>query len=203
MTLDEFNVLDAEVAEREVLHCCGSRRWAREMAGRRPFTDRWTLDRDADSIWRALAPVDWFEAFAAHPRIGDTPRLAGEAGGAGESPTAGEAGGTGQAGDAGRTGGAGGTDRTGHTGRAGAWAAREQAGMDAATEDIRQRLAAVNRRYEDRFGFIYLVCATGKTAEEMLAIAEGRLRHTPDEELHTAAEEQRKITRIRLEKLIP
>jgi len=75
--------------------------------------------------------------------------------------------------------------------------------MDAATEDIRQRLAAANRRYEDRFGFIYIVCATGKTAGEMLAIAEARVTHTRDEELHTAAEEQRKITRIRLEKLIP
>jgi OHCU decarboxylase len=173
MTLDEFNALDAASAERALLHCCGSGRWGREMAGRRPFTDRRTLERDADSIWRALDPADWLEAFAAHPRIGDTPPLAGGAGQAGEA------------------------------GRAGAWAAREQAGMDEATEDTRQRLAAANRRYEDRFGFIYIVCATGRTADEMLAAAEGRLRHTNDEELHTAAEEQRKITRIRLEKLIP
>ena len=183
MTLDEFNVLDAVVAERELLHCCGSRQWAREMADRRPFTDRRTLERDADDIWRALDPADWLEAFAAHPRIGDPARLTGAAGGAG------------QAGD--------GAGLAGRTERAGAWAAREQAGMDDATEDLRQRLAAANRRYEDRFGFIYIVCATGKTAGEMLAIAEERVRHSRDEELHTAAEEQRKITRIRLEKLIP
>ena len=65
-----------------------------------------------------------------------------------------------------------------------------------------QKLAAANREYEDRFGFIYIVCATGKTADEMLAIAELRLQHSRDEERLTAAEEQRQITRIRLAKLI-
>ena len=70
--------------------------------------------------------------------------------------------------------------------------------MDTATDALRQRLAAANREYEDRFGFIYIVCATGKSADEMLAIAERRLEHSRDEELLTAAEEQRKITRIRL-----
>jgi 2-oxo-4-hydroxy-4-carboxy--5-ureidoimidazoline (OHCU) decarboxylase len=75
--------------------------------------------------------------------------------------------------------------------------------MDTATGELRRRLAAANREYEDRFGFIYIVCATGKTARELLAIAERRLSHSRDEELFTAAEEQRKIMQIRLGKLLP
>ena len=82
------------------------------------------------------------------------------------------------------------------------WAAREQSGVERAREDVRAELAAVNREYERRFGYIYIVCATGKTAEEMLALARERLRNDPDVELDVAAEEQRKITRLRLEKLL-
>jgi len=62
-------------------------------------------------------------------------------------------------------------------------------------------LADGNRAYEARFGFIFIVCATGKTAEEMLALLHARLPNERDRELRVAAEEQRKITRIRLEKL--
>jgi 2-oxo-4-hydroxy-4-carboxy-5-ureidoimidazoline decarboxylase len=82
------------------------------------------------------------------------------------------------------------------------WAAREQAGASAATGDVRQALADVNRSYEQRFGYIYIVCATGKTAEEMLQIAQSRLQNDPDTELRVAAEEQRKITQLRLLKLL-
>ena len=82
------------------------------------------------------------------------------------------------------------------------WASREQSGMDAATSRVRDRLASVNLEYEGRFGFIYIVCATGKSAEEMLAIAEQRLVNSPVEEIGIAAEEQRKITRLRLQKLL-
>jgi OHCU decarboxylase len=82
------------------------------------------------------------------------------------------------------------------------WAAGEQSGIERAPDDIRAQLAAVNREYEERFGYIYIVFATGKSAEEMLALARERLRNDPDVELRTAAEEQRKITRLRLEKLL-
>jgi len=66
----------------------------------------------------------------------------------------------------------------------------------------RSRLADANRDYEARFGYIFIVCATGKTADEMLVLLEGRLRHDAGDELRVAAEEQRKITRLRLEKLL-
>lgn len=81
-------------------------------------------------------------------------------------------------------------------------AAKEQSGVSGAAEDVRQALAKANSDYEQRFGYIYIVCATGKSAEEMLAIADGRLKNDPDIELRVAAEEQRKITRLRLHKLL-
>ena len=64
------------------------------------------------------------------------------------------------------------------------------------------QLADANAEYERRFGYIYIVCATGKSAEEMLSIARARLQNDPDTEIRIAAEEQRKITRLRLEKLL-
>ena len=77
-----------------------------------------------------------------------------------------------------------------------------QAGVRSATVDVRQRLTAANREYEDRFGYIFIVCATGKSAIEMLALLERRRAHDPEVELTVAAEEQRKITRLRLVKLL-
>lgn len=81
-------------------------------------------------------------------------------------------------------------------------AAQEQSGMSGSTGELQQAMAEVNRDYEQRFGYIYIVCATGKSAEEMLAIAQSRLRNDPDTELRVAALEQLKITRLRLQKLL-
>lgn len=91
---------------------------------------------------------------------------------------------------------------TPHTARGSAWAAREQSGVEGADDDLRADLAAANREYEQRFGYIYIVFATGKSAEGMLALARKRLRNDTDVELRVAAEEQRKITRLRLDKLL-
>ncbi|MEX0909340.1 MAG: 2-oxo-4-hydroxy-4-carboxy-5-ureidoimidazoline decarboxylase [Gemmatimonadaceae bacterium] len=86
--------------------------------------------------------------------------------------------------------------------RGAAWAAGEQAGVGDARDDVRQALANANREYERRFGYIYIVCASGRTAEELLATVTERLRNDLETELSVAAEEQRKITRLRLEKLL-
>ncbi len=83
------------------------------------------------------------------------------------------------------------------------WAAGEQSGARAATDDVKARLARANRAYFEKFGYIYIVCATGKTAEGMLAILNQRLQNDIPSELSIAAEQQRLITRIRLEKLLP
>jgi len=83
------------------------------------------------------------------------------------------------------------------------WAAGEQAGASVASDDVKARLARANRAYFEKFGYIYIVCATGKSAEGMLAILNQRLQNDRDSELSIAAEQQRLITRIRLEKLFP
>ncbi len=90
----------------------------------------------------------------------------------------------------------------GHGERGDAWSKGEQSRVADATSDVKTRLAQVNADYEARFGWIYIVCATGKSAEEMLALAEHRMANEPDAELRVAAAEQAKITRLRLQKLI-
>ena len=86
--------------------------------------------------------------------------------------------------------------------RAGAWSSAEQAGVASADDGVRAALAEGNREYERRFGFIYVVCAAGKSARELLDILHARLGSDRETELRAAAEEQRKITRLRLEKLL-
>lgn len=146
-------------AEAALLACCGSRRWAAAMAAGRPWRTPEALYAGADRIWAELAPEDWLEAFAAHPRIGE--RKAG--------------------GDA----------------QFRAWSEGEQAAVRST-----EALAEGNRAYEARFGRIYIVCASGRSGEELLTILRSRLDNTPEEELLAAAEEQRRITRLRLERLI-
>lgn len=75
---------------------------------------------------------------------------------------------------------------------------REQSGVQEASEEVLRGLAAGNRAYEDRFGYIFIVCATGKSAAEMLATLNARLRNRPDEEIRIAAEEHARICELRL-----
>lgn len=90
----------------------------------------------------------------------------------------------------------------GQTAREQGWSRGEQAGMDAAADTTRAAMAELNRRYEERFGHIYLVYASGRTAEELLSLLEQRLHNPPDAELRVAAEEQARITATRLQKLL-
>ncbi len=82
------------------------------------------------------------------------------------------------------------------------WSEGEQRGVQGADDEVLQKLADLNDAYEEKFGFIFIVCATGKSAREMLRILENRIQNDPDEELQNAAGEQAKITAIRLEKLL-
>ncbi len=164
--LSRLNRLDTEEAREELRRCCGASRWVDAMAARRPFADPAALYAAADEVWAGLGPLDWSEAFAHHPRIGDKEAL--RARFAGTRP----------------------------------WAAGEQAGVDAASEEVLDALAQGNRDYEARFGQIFIVCATGKGAEEMLGLLRMRLRNDPETERRVAAGEQAKITRLRLEKLL-
>ena len=169
MTLDALNAMDGGAAGRELLRCCGSTRWAEQMAAARPFPTFDAAVETADRIWWALDEADWREAFAAHPRIGA--RGAGGAGGARPAGT-------------------------------GEWSAQEQSRVADARVEVVDRLAAANRDYEARFGYIFIICATGKSAADMLEALERRLGNAPDRELRIAAGEQGNITRLRLAKLV-
>ncbi len=81
------------------------------------------------------------------------------------------------------------------------WSEQEQAGARGADAETLAALVEANRVYEFRFDHIFIVCATGKSAAEMLGLLRARLDNDPETELRIAAEEQRKITHLRLEKL--
>jgi 2-oxo-4-hydroxy-4-carboxy-5-ureidoimidazoline decarboxylase len=165
-SVEAIDGMPADRAAGLLAECCGASRWVRAMVERRPFRRREALFSAAGEVWRSLAPDDWKEAFAHHPRIG-------ERSGALAQGALGEG-----------------------------WSAGEQAGVSSAEEATRRALAEVNRQYEARFGYVYIVCATGRSAEEMLALARRRLVNDPAAELAVAAEEQEKIMLLRLEKLL-
>ena len=163
LRLNELSTADAEA---EFLKCCGSAKWARDMAAARPFAGCAELLGKCAEISTRLKTEDWLEAFRAHPKIGENS--------AAKSQTTQEQG----------------------------WSAQEQSGMQAASAELVSELAIRNREYEARFGFIFIVCATGKSSGEMLAILNRRIHNDPQTELQVAAEEQRKITLLRLQKLL-
>ena len=78
----------------------------------------------------------------------------------------------------------------------------EQSGVEFASPEILQKLSAANHAYEEKFGFIFIVCATGKSASEMLAILQDRLDRERAAELKTACEQQRQIFHLRLDSFL-
>jgi len=82
------------------------------------------------------------------------------------------------------------------------WSGQEQAGMNSASREMTNTLAALNRAYELKFGYIFIICATGKTPEAMLSALHERLQHNAGAELPVAAAEQANITELRLKKLL-
>jgi OHCU decarboxylase len=82
------------------------------------------------------------------------------------------------------------------------WSAEEQSGLRDSAQATMEALAELNRAYEEKFGYIFIVCASGKTSEEMLAILRSRLGNDPNQELRIAAAEQAQITQLRLRKLV-
>jgi 2-oxo-4-hydroxy-4-carboxy-5-ureidoimidazoline decarboxylase len=83
-----------------------------------------------------------------------------------------------------------------------AWSAEEQSGMKQTGAGLAMDLESANREYLAKFGYIFIVCASGKSAGEMLAILRSRLPNAPEQEIRVAAEEQHKITQLRLAKLL-
>jgi OHCU decarboxylase len=164
--VERLNSLSASEAEKELLKCCGSENWARQLVGERPFTSVKQLTETSDRIWWSLDPQDWLQAFHSHPKIGEKKSVAVT------------------------------------SARAQKWSEAEQSGTRDSAQSTMDALAHLNREYEQKFGFIFIVCATGKTSEEMLTNLRDRLKNDPSDELRIAAGEQAKITRLRLNKLI-
>jgi OHCU decarboxylase len=168
----EIDTASPQDAQAILRRACGSRRWVERMLSRRPFGSDAALQAAARHEWFALSENDWLEAFSYHPRIGDRalapPEPAGEGGRAARFPDTHEL------------------------------SAREQSGVSGASSEVIDQLATANAAYLDRFGFIFIVCATGKTAAEMLQLLRDRLHHDRAAELRIAAEEQAKITALRL-----
>ena len=81
------------------------------------------------------------------------------------------------------------------------FAAKEQASINDSSEKTLQALAGGNHLYQQKFGYIFIVFATGKSAEEMLDLLNSRLNNNPEEEIKVAMEEQNKITQLRLQNL--
>jgi len=81
------------------------------------------------------------------------------------------------------------------------WAEQEQSGVNDAGQTILVELAEANKTYESKYGYIFIVCAAGKSAAEMLALLKNRLNNDPEKEMHIAAGEQNKITHLRIDKI--
>ncbi|MEO6135361.1 MAG: 2-oxo-4-hydroxy-4-carboxy-5-ureidoimidazoline decarboxylase [Ginsengibacter sp.] len=81
------------------------------------------------------------------------------------------------------------------------WTSGEQAGVQNSTPEMMDKLKKANEEYEETFGYIFIVFATGKSAKEMLEILHQRINNSPQDELTIAAAEQNRITQLRLQKL--
>jgi allantoicase len=158
-----LNAMLPEAAESVLRNCCGSAKWAAQVAAARPYRDFEHVCEIADRIWSGLAREDWKEAFRAHPRIGERKAAAAQ------------------------------------SAEATRWSVQEQSAAMQASAGVQSELAKANAEYEARFGHIFLICAAGKSSEEILASLRARMKNDPETELRVAAEEQQKITRLRLE----
>ena len=159
--LDEFNGASIAEAEQRLLSWCGSHAWVRSVLAQRPFRSAESLDTASEAAWFALPEPAWLEAFAAHPRIGES-----------KPPTSGYL----------------------------AQSAQEQSAAQQTLGPFAARLIEMNDLYEQRFGFRYIVFASGRSAPELLRILELRITQTSAEELQEAARQQQRITQLRMTK---
>ena len=159
-----LNALPLHAAHEAFLNCCGSPKWADAMSRGRPFADLNEVARRAQENFDDLTDEDWKEAFAAHPKIGETRVRGGD--------------------------------------NAQRWSQQEQSAAAISSLETHRRLEQRNEEYYSRFGYIFIICATGKSAEEVLSALAQRLKNDPAAELQIAASEQRKITLLRLQKMM-
>jgi len=168
-----LNQLSEDDFRASMLLCCGSTLWVQRMFSQRPFASTLHLSACADWCWWTLPESEWREAFLAHPRIGgNIESLREKFKGSGASAPS------------------------------PSWEGEEQSGTKHADEAVLRGLADGNEEYEGRFGHVFLICATGKSADEMLEALRARRHNTPQQELLIAAGEQAKIAQLRIAKII-
>ncbi|XP_045790676.1 uric acid degradation bifunctional protein TTL-like isoform X1 [Trifolium pratense] len=153
--------------ENDYLSCCGSTKWAKEMASNSPFPNYHRALSVSKQIWLNKLDINsWLQAFSAHPSIGQT-----------NAPS--------------------------HASQTSAqWSRGEQStALATATDSKLQELAEWNARYMEKFGFVFLIFASGISIDAILAEIKKRYTNRPIVELEIASQEQMKITEIRLTKL--
>ncbi|RDX71478.1 Uric acid degradation bifunctional protein TTL, partial [Mucuna pruriens] len=153
--------------EKDFVSCCGSTKFAKDMALASPFVSLQHAVSVARGVWFNNVDVNgWLQAFAAHPQIGHT-----------HSPSVASEG-------------------------SAQWSKGEQStALATATGSSLQELSEWNARYREKFGFVFLICASGRTTDEILAELKRRYTNRPIIEFEIAAQEQMKITELRLAKL--
>ncbi|GLJ22423.1 hypothetical protein SUGI_0422130 [Cryptomeria japonica] len=159
--------MDPSFSEEDFKACCGSTKFASEMAKGCPFS---SLSQAVDlsrEIWFNKVDVPgYLEAFAAHPQIGDVKSLNNKSASSTE------------------------------------WCKGEQsAALSTATDSTLKELVDWNHKYKEKFGFIFLICASGRSTPEILDALKNRFGNRPIVELEIAVGEQQKIIELRLAKL--
>jgi 2-oxo-4-hydroxy-4-carboxy-5-ureidoimidazoline decarboxylase len=182
-----FNQLPARAAQQTLLDCCSAPGWAAQMTAGRPYSAAEDVIERSSAIVAALSAADLAEALAGHPRIGERPDSRGDS----ASQKRGNQDGVSQ-------------DGVSQDGAAAAvnWSRQEQSGVEAGDTTTTRALAAGNLEYEQRFGHIYLVCASGRTGQELLALLHGRLGNKPEDEWQVVRTELQKINALRLLRLL-
>jgi OHCU decarboxylase len=155
--IEDFNSLPETEAEERLYACLANRRWAAEVALRRPYADAGSFLATASNAWNGLTDDDWMAAFKAHPRIGER---------GGDAPESSE---------------------------------REQGRAMQSAAAILAMVAAQNRRHEDRFGYVFLIRASGLSGEEILAQLRRRMKNDRSTEL---AESRRELAQIAGDRLL-
>ena len=166
ITVAQLDTMPETEAAFKLATCCGSSKWVAEMVRGRPYHTRESVLAAAERIADGLESSDWLEAFAHHPKIGESKA------------------------------------RASVSQVAANWSAGEQSAVGRISGAVRDTLTAANIEYEKKHGFIFIISAAGRDADEILSALLARMENTTEEEMAIAAQEQRKITRLRLEKLI-
>jgi len=171
-----FNRLPAQSAQQALLNCCAAPGWAEQMTAGRPYSAAEEAIGRSSAIVARLSDTDLAEALADHPRIGEQPDTSQD----GISQQGASQDGT----------------------KGAKWSRHEQSGVDSRDTAMRRELAEANLEYEQRFGHIYLVCASGRTGQELLALLRARLGNEPDDEWQVVRTELQKINALRLQRLL-